>query len=49
MSWTVPADTNAECAIVLLPSKVWEVWKFDESKPMILPLSLAALATANRK
>jgi hypothetical protein len=28
-------DTNTECAIALLPSKVSEVWKrFDESKPI---------------
>ena len=34
-------DTNAECAIALLPSKVSEVLeRFDESKPMILPLSI---------
>jgi hypothetical protein len=33
-----PRNTNAECANALLPSKVRGLERFDETKPMILPL-----------
>jgi hypothetical protein len=34
----LPRNTNAECANALLPSKVRGLERFDETKPMILPL-----------